>query len=106
MLAHYRAVFHDAYNHGFEAAKWSNGVVLSMLEKGKLTWDQSYQMAEERRSALVASSVSLRKHSVALPPHDTYLQRQNQFSYNGNGSGNGNRNSGFSNSSASNGRKV
>jgi hypothetical protein len=39
MLAHYRAVFRDAHNHGFKAAKWSNGVVLSMLEKGKLTWD-------------------------------------------------------------------
>jgi hypothetical protein len=57
MLAHYRAVFRDAHNHRFEAAKWSSGVVLSMLEKGKLTWDQSYQMAEERCSALVASSV-------------------------------------------------
>jgi hypothetical protein len=56
MLSHYRAVYRDAQNHGFAAARWSNGVVLSMLEKGKLRWDETYKMAEERRSALVSMS--------------------------------------------------
>jgi hypothetical protein len=107
MLAHYRAVFRDANNHGFEAAKWSSGVVLSLLEKGKLTWDQSYHMAEERRSALVASSVPLREHPAAPQPRDTRPSRQNQYNYYGNGSvnANGNRSSNSS-YSANSGRKV
>jgi hypothetical protein len=64
-------------------------------------------MAEERRSALVASSVPLREHPVALLPRDTRPPRQNQYNHygNSNGSGNGNRNSGSS-YSASSGRKV
>jgi hypothetical protein len=63
MLAHYRSVYRDAQNHGFEAAKWSNSVVLSMIEKGKLRWDQVYSMAEERRSALVAVSTPQKDRS-------------------------------------------
>jgi hypothetical protein len=47
MLAHYRAVYRDMQNHGFEAAKWASGVILSLLEKGKLTWPQTKKMAEE-----------------------------------------------------------
>jgi hypothetical protein len=93
MLAHYRSVYRDAQNHGFEAAKWSSGVVLSLLEKGRLTWDQTYKMAEERRSALMATSTphsNLRSHSP--PPRDTRPSRQSGY---GNGDRSiGNRNSG------------
>jgi hypothetical protein len=38
MLAHYRDLFRDAQSYGFDAAKWTNSVVLSALEKGKFTW--------------------------------------------------------------------
>jgi hypothetical protein len=93
MLTHYRSVYRDAQNHGFEAAKWSNGVVLSMLEKGKLTWDQTYKMAEERRSALVAASTSNReRQSYSPPPRDPRPSRQSVCN-NGERSSN-NRNSG------------
>jgi hypothetical protein len=64
MLAHYRAVYRDMQNHGFEAAKWASGVILSLLEKGKVTWPQTEKMAEERRSALTAASKSPRDNHV------------------------------------------
>jgi hypothetical protein len=79
MLSHYRSVYRDAQNHGFEAAKWSNGVVLSMLEKGKLT--------------LVAASTSSReRQSYSPPPRDSRSSRQSNHN-NGDRSYN-NRNSG------------
>jgi hypothetical protein len=68
MLAHYLAVFRDAQTHGFEVAKWSNGVILSLLEKGKVTWDNTYKMAEERRSALTACSGPVRDYYVPPQP--------------------------------------
>jgi hypothetical protein len=70
MLAHYRSVYRDMQNHGFEAAKWVSGVVLSLLEKGKLTWSQEEKMAEERRSALTAA---------ANPPRESLPPPQRQF---------------------------
>jgi hypothetical protein len=93
MLSHYRSVFRDAQCHGFEAAKWSSGVVLSLLEKGKITWDQTYKVAEERRDALVAVSTP-NDHSVSLPIRDSRPLRQAQFNggnyTNSSGQGNGN----------------
>jgi hypothetical protein len=65
MLAHYRAVYRDMQNHGFEALKWASGVILSLLEKGKLTWSQEEKMAEERRSALTVASNPPKE---SLPP--------------------------------------
>jgi hypothetical protein len=89
MLSHYRAVFRDAQNHGFAVARWSNGVVLSMLEKGKLRWDETYKMAEERRSALVlVSSPHKDPESLLAPPKPHKPSRQvneyqgNKFSNN------------------------
>jgi hypothetical protein len=73
MLAHYRAVYRDMQNLGFEASKWASGVVLSLLEKGKLTWPQEEKMAEERRSALTAATIPPR---VSLPPPPRRDQRQ------------------------------
>jgi hypothetical protein len=57
MLAHYRAVFRDAQSHDFEAARWSSGVILTMLERGEVTWDNTLKMAEERRTALISPNV-------------------------------------------------
>jgi hypothetical protein len=68
--------------------------VLSLLEKGKITWDQTFKMAEERRDILVAVSTP-KDHPVSLPIRDTRPPRQapiNGGSYN-NSSGQGNSNS-------------
>jgi hypothetical protein len=94
MVPHYRAVYRDAQNHGFAAARWSNGVVLSMLEKGKLRWDETYKMAEERRSALVSvSSPHKEPDSTILPLKSQKVSRQFN-EYQGNKSSNVNRNGG------------
>jgi hypothetical protein len=63
MLAHYRAVFRDAQSHGFEAARWSSGVILTMLERGELTWDNTLKMADERWYLLM---FLIRMHRVFL----------------------------------------
>jgi hypothetical protein len=103
ILAHYRAVFRDAQTHGFEAAKWSNGVILSLLEKGKVTWDNTYKMAEERRSALTACSGPVREYYPPPPPQQPpthqppRFNRQSQgdiYRYNNNNRGNGGRSGG------------
>jgi hypothetical protein len=104
MLAHYRAVFRDAQTHGFEAAKWSNGVILSLLEKGKVTWDNTYKMAEERRSALTACSGPVSDYHVPPPPHqppppqpprfNRQSQGDNYRHNNNNNRGNGGRSGG------------
>jgi hypothetical protein len=95
MLSHYRSVFRDAQCHGFEVGKWSGEVVLSLLEKGKITWDQTYKMAEERRDALIAISMP-KEHS--LPIRDRQPSRQSQFNCGNTGyiSVQGNGNSGRS----------
>jgi hypothetical protein len=96
MLAHYRSVYRDAQNHGFEAAKWSNGVVLSMIEKGKLRWDQVYSMAEERRSALVAVSTPQKERSLSPSPQPARRAARRYNDYQGNrgngGKGHGKKN--------------
>jgi hypothetical protein len=40
--------------HRFEAARYSYGCILSMMEEGILHWNDSTRIAEERRSALIA----------------------------------------------------
>jgi hypothetical protein len=54
MLALLRATLRDAAYHGFEAARYSYGCILSMMEDGSLSWADSTRIAEERRSALIA----------------------------------------------------
>jgi hypothetical protein len=49
-------VHRDASFHGYEPARYSYLIVLSMLEDGALTWQDQYKMAEERRLALIALS--------------------------------------------------
>jgi hypothetical protein len=54
MLAQLRSTMRDASFHGFESARYSYGIILSMLEDGGLTWADQFRIAEERRSALIA----------------------------------------------------
>jgi hypothetical protein len=54
MLAQLRSTMHDASFHGFESARYSYGIILSMLEDGALSWADQFRMAEEWRSALIA----------------------------------------------------
>jgi hypothetical protein len=53
MLAQLRATMRDASFHMYEPARYSYGIVLSMLEDRALTWQDQYRMAEERRSGLI-----------------------------------------------------
>jgi hypothetical protein len=61
-----RSTIRDASFHGFESARYAFGTVLSMLEDGALTWADQFQMAEERRSALIAWGSATRE----APPRD------------------------------------
>jgi hypothetical protein len=78
MLAHYRAVFRDAQSHGFEAARWSSGVILTMLERGEVTWDNTLKMAEERRTALISPVVPVKDYFSSANNRDQRPQRQGQ----------------------------
>jgi hypothetical protein len=52
MLAQLRATMRDAQFHGYEATRYANGTILSLLEDGTVTLANSQRMADERRSAL------------------------------------------------------
>jgi hypothetical protein len=67
MLSQLRSTMRDASFHGFESARYAFGTILSMLEDGALTWANQYQMAEERRSALIARGSAVRDP----PPRET-----------------------------------
>jgi hypothetical protein len=60
MLSQLRSTMRDASFHGFDSARYAFGTVLSMLEDGALTWADQFQMAEERRSALIAQGSATR----------------------------------------------
>jgi hypothetical protein len=78
MLAYYRDLFRDSQAYGFEAAKWTNGVVLSALEKGKFAWADTFRMADERRSALNACA-PLRENTSAPPSRENRQSRSSQI---------------------------
>jgi hypothetical protein len=54
MLAQLRSTMLDASFHGFDSARYSYGIILSMLEDGALSWADQFRMSEEWRSALIA----------------------------------------------------
>jgi hypothetical protein len=54
MLLTLRNTLRDAQFHGFEAARFSYGALLSMMEDGNLSWSDHQAIAEERRSTLIA----------------------------------------------------
>jgi hypothetical protein len=54
MLLTLRNTLRHAQFHGFEAARFSYGALLSMMEDGNLSWSDNQAIAEERRSALIA----------------------------------------------------
>jgi hypothetical protein len=61
------ATMRDAMSHGFEAARYLYGILLSMMEGGTLSWcdtDASH-VAEERQSALIVDGS---QPWVAMPP--------------------------------------
>jgi hypothetical protein len=65
MITQLSATMRDAMFHGFEAARYSYGIILSMMEDGLLNWSDSSRVAEERRSALIAHGSQPR---AAMPP--------------------------------------
>jgi hypothetical protein len=67
MLALLRATLRDAAYHGFEAARYSYGCILSMMEDGILHWGDTTRIAEERRSALIARGTQVVPARDAVP---------------------------------------
>jgi hypothetical protein len=67
MLALLRATLRDAAYHGFEAARYSYGCILSMMEDGILHWGDTTRIAEERRSALIARGTQVVPAREAVP---------------------------------------
>jgi hypothetical protein len=68
MLSQLRSTMRDASFHGFESARYVFGTILSMLEDRALTWADQFQMAEERRSTLIARGSATRE----APPRDPH----------------------------------
>jgi hypothetical protein len=54
MLLHLPNLMQDAQFSGFEAAKIAHGVILTRLERGRLTWSDVLAMSEVRRSVINA----------------------------------------------------
>jgi hypothetical protein len=74
MLLTLRNTLPDAQFHGFEAARFSYGAMLSMMEDSNLSWSDSQAIAEERLSTLIA------RGSHPLEPsqnHSRYLNGSN-----------------------------
>jgi hypothetical protein len=63
----------DAQFHGFEAARFSYGTLLSMMEDGKLSWSDSQAITGERRSALIARG----SQSQPSQNHSRYVNGSN-----------------------------
>jgi hypothetical protein len=53
MLAQLCATMRDAQFHGYEAARYPYGTILSLLEDGTVTWAYSQHMAGVWPSALI-----------------------------------------------------
>jgi hypothetical protein len=68
MLALLKTMLRDAAYHRFEAARYSYGCVLSMMEDGLLHWNDSTRIAEECRSALIARGSARQGASVSCLP--------------------------------------
>jgi hypothetical protein len=64
MLVQLRATMQDAQFHGYQAARYAYGTILSLLEDGTVTWADSQRMADERHSALIARGTQLREQST------------------------------------------
>jgi hypothetical protein len=66
MLVTLRNTLPDAHFHGFEAARFSYGSMLSLMENGTLHWLDTQNIAEERRSALIARGGGGGAHSQSV----------------------------------------
>jgi hypothetical protein len=67
MLALLRAMLRDAAYHRFEAARYSYGCILSMMEDSILHWNNTTCIAEEHRSALIVRGTQV------VPTKDSVL---------------------------------
>jgi hypothetical protein len=67
MLSQLCSTMRVASFHGFESTRYVFQTVLSILEDGALTWADQFQMAEERRSALIARGSA----TLEAPPCDS-----------------------------------
>jgi hypothetical protein len=68
MLATLRSTLRDAQFHGFDAARFSYGALLSLMEDGTVSWLDAQNIAEERRSALIARGSQSHSRDL-LPSH-------------------------------------
>jgi hypothetical protein len=74
MLATLRSTLRDAQFHGFDAAKFSYGTLLSLMEDGTVSWLDAQAITEERRSALIArGSQSHSRKTATGSNHSRYM---------------------------------
>jgi hypothetical protein len=80
MLATLRSTVRDAQFHGFDAAKFSYGTLLSLMEDGTVSWLDAQAIAEERRSALIArGSQSHSRELATINNHSRYMNGSGGF---------------------------
>jgi hypothetical protein len=67
------------YGHGpwYEAARYSYGCILSMMEDESLSWSDTTHISEERRSALIA-------RGSAVPTREVLPSNNSRRGYTGN----------------------
>jgi hypothetical protein len=67
MLAQLRATMRDASFHGYEPARYSYGIVLSMLEDSALTWQHQHRMAVVRVREMLPVAVAELRVRLLFP---------------------------------------
>jgi hypothetical protein len=66
LLATLRNTLRDAQFHGFDAAKFTYGTLLSLMEDGTVNWLNAQAIAEERRSALIVRGSQLHSRDMGV----------------------------------------
>jgi hypothetical protein len=75
MLALLRATLRDTAYHRCEAARYSYGCILSMMEDGILHWNDTTRIVEEHRSVLIARGTQVVPARDSVPNGFFCLQR-------------------------------
>jgi hypothetical protein len=55
-MNHLKNLMEDAVFYGWEVVKEAHSVILTSLETGAITWDQEFEMADKRMSAINRAS--------------------------------------------------
>jgi hypothetical protein len=79
MMNHLKNLMEDAVFYGWEVVKQAHSVILTSLETGSLRWDQEFEMAERRRSAIIRASKGLDSNVYSASSNSNKGNGQNRF---------------------------